>query len=488
MSSPSGRPPRSAQKQPLVSGQDLLDDGPEGRKLQGVYFKGQCFHAAKMAVWWAMFGPLMEATSPGEVGVIGYARLAFNAALVTLSPYAGALAARLPLRRTLVSTTVIRAIVWGFLVPLTWALLYEGQISAQTALYAQLGLQFLDGMQVALGNCVDIDCGGMDALSRNYGLALNDGLRNRFNAMWQMVFDMSFIVVNPMVAFAIALVGNQVDSVNGGYLLVGVATVFALLSVASVVCYCRLPRNNRVEEDGAIRLGMICSDVCSGFRIVFSSVPLLARLTFLGLETALEDALVAVVLPQLVLHSDLFLSNSTSTWGNVVVVGIVAIGKIGGVLASLWVKGWEPPETRGRGWMWLFVCVFLSCSFIVLLPLSVQLLSSAPTVAPVLPFVASLGFLFFSTGPKIGFQTLLQNMVAAEQAPQVFGFVAFAVTAMDGLVILVISSIFAVQCPDKSGEQCAHENLLVALWIVAGIYVAHGILEILVGPCLILNS
>jgi len=134
MSSPSGRPPLSAKKQPLVSGEDLLDDSAEARKLQKMYFNGQCFHAAKMAVWWAMFGPLMEATSPSEVGVIGYARLSFNLALVSLSPYAGALAARLPLRSTLVSTTVVRAIVWGFLVPLIWALLYEGQISAQTAL------------------------------------------------------------------------------------------------------------------------------------------------------------------------------------------------------------------------------------------------------------------------------------------------------------------------------------------------------------------
>jgi hypothetical protein len=137
--------------------------------------------------------------------------------------------------------------------------------------------------------------------------------------------------------------------------------------------------------------------------------------------------------------------------------------------------------------MWLFVSVFLSCGFIILLPVSVHALPSAPVLARVLPFVASVGFLFFSTGPKIGFQTLLQNMVAAEQAPQVFGFVAFAVTAMDGLVIFVISSVFALQCDDKSGEQCGHENLLVALWIVAGIYVLHGILEILVGPCLILN-
>ena len=36
-----------------------------------------------------------------------------------------------------------------FLVPLIWALLYEGQISAETALWAQLGLQFVDGTQVS---------------------------------------------------------------------------------------------------------------------------------------------------------------------------------------------------------------------------------------------------------------------------------------------------------------------------------------------------
>ena len=34
MSSPSGRPPQSAKKQPLVSGEDLLDDSAEARKLQ----------------------------------------------------------------------------------------------------------------------------------------------------------------------------------------------------------------------------------------------------------------------------------------------------------------------------------------------------------------------------------------------------------------------------------------------------------------------
>ena len=43
----------------------------------------------------------------------------------------------------------------------------------------------------------------------------------------------------------------------------------------------------------------------------------------------------------------------------------------------------------------------------------------ARSSAQILPFVAALGFLTFSTAPKIGFQTLLQSLVAEEHAPQV---------------------------------------------------------------------
>ena len=42
----------------------------------------------------------------------------------------------------------------------------------------------------------------------------------------------------------------------------------------------------------------------------------------------------------------------------------------------------------------------------------------ARSSAQILPFVAALGFLTFSTAPKIGFQTLLQSLGAEEHAPQ----------------------------------------------------------------------
>merc|ERR1712146_599033 len=98
-------------------------------------------------------------------------------------------------------------------------------------------------------------------------------------------------------------------------------------------------------------------------------------------------------------------------------------------------------------------------------------------LARALIFLASILFFFFSTAPKIGFQTMLQSLVSENQAPQVFGFVAFAVTLLDGLVILFISQVFLWAADFQS-----------ALWIVTSIYLAHGVIELVLGPPLILRE
>merc|ERR1711934_1058635 len=55
--------------------------------------------------------------------------------------------------------------------------------------------------------------------------------------------------------------------------------------------------------------------------------------------------------------------------------------------------------------------------------------------------VFSGGFLFFllTTPPKIGFQGLLQNMIAEEEATQVYGFVGTFLVATDALMIFILS-------------------------------------------------
>jgi hypothetical protein len=397
-------------------------------------------------------------------------------------------------RQTLLWTTGFRGFLWGVCVPLTWALSWSGAFSTATAFVIMLVLNFLDGCQVALGNCVDIDVGGLDALSRDHHLALDDTVRNNFNATWQGFFDLSFVVVNPLVALAIwriAADSATAEAGANGVLLVGVGVIFALLSLVSMLFYGKIPPPSAQVGGEEVRVSALCGDVAAGIRIVCRNVPLLTRLVFLGLETALEDALVAVVLAQLVLHSGIYITPGSALsepFGNFWVVTIIACGKIGAVAAAAYMKDWTPPdEHSASGWRWLFTSVFVGSLFIPLLPFAIYLDScGARSSAQILPFVAALGFLTFSTAPKIGFQTLLQSLVAEEHAPQVFGFVACLVVAMDGLVILLVSALFSGFCGDQG--VCATPDLQNWLVVVSAMYVGHGALEMVVGPCLILRD
>merc|ERR550514_817888 len=99
---------------PLASSKLLDQDLPrqndsEARKVQRAYLYGQIFHVAKMAVWWSMFGPLLLAAAPETPGIIGYARMAFNVALMIFSPLSGVLVSKVSVKTTLVSTTLLRA-------------------------------------------------------------------------------------------------------------------------------------------------------------------------------------------------------------------------------------------------------------------------------------------------------------------------------------------------------------------------------------------
>ena len=48
---------------------------------------------------------------------------------------------------------------------------------------------------------VDIDCGGLDLLSLDYGLEVNDEQRNRFNSVHESAFNGCLIVLSPVAAY-----------------------------------------------------------------------------------------------------------------------------------------------------------------------------------------------------------------------------------------------------------------------------------------------
>ena len=113
-------------------------------------------------------------------------------------------------------------------------------------------------------------------------------------------------------------------------------------------------------------------------------------------------------------------------------------------------------------------------------------------------FTSVFLFYLFSTGPKIGFETLLQNIAATvEGSGIIFGFVATFVTiigklgqpncvflfdcvSVDSVVILAISVVFGMYELSKSpscDEECVSSNFEIGLWFACGLYLVHGIVE-----------
>ncbi|KAL8438003.1 hypothetical protein ACSSS7_000573 [Eimeria intestinalis] len=274
-------------------------------------------------------------------------------------------------------------------------------------------------------------------------------------------------------------------------------------------------------------------DVKEGFHLVLGRRALAWRVLFLALETALEDSVVSVLLPLLALYTpSLFGGVPALTWGaptggpphagdtttaaaaaapvsilaaNVWATCLISAGKVGGCLgSSLMQRLWGPPSvppafvssprsqssSSGRSsnssssssYRCLFGCVFASSLALLLLPLSLLMREEwgAPwSVSVGLVFVSSLLFFAFSSAPKMGFAALLQSLVVSQQAAcKVFGFVGAFVTVVDALCILLVNGLFVALLP---------RGPLAAVSSVCMLFLAHGLLEALLGPLLVLD-
>lgn len=159
-------------------------------KLHWGYLVGQCANVAKVAVWWTALSPLVLAVTNRDSSV-GLVRMAFNIAMLLLSPIAGVTAERVSLKKMLVMTTVGRGVIWGVLLPLVWVLFISGWVNfpglaGNEVIVPEMALVFLgvlDGIQVAFSNICDIDMGGVDLLSQQYGIDVDDRVRTKMNAV-----------------------------------------------------------------------------------------------------------------------------------------------------------------------------------------------------------------------------------------------------------------------------------------------------------------
>ena len=565
------------------------------------YLVGQCANVIKSALWWTSFSPLIYALLRNEENgvtrdsAIGAMRVAFNVAMLLLSPLAGALIDRSDVRYVLLMTTIGRGIIWGVLLPLCWYYLHASTTFGDDGILYPLlvFLSFADGVNVAFANVVDIDMGGVDLLAKQHGIQVSDSMRVFFNTVHQIVFDASMVLFTPGMAFfswyvadvlssgnntQSSILGNLSvrDATTGGMVIV-FAGVFMVMSAISFVGYCcyipyRFGTTGRPaaaslntplvgqpenfaspvswsngepgeEENGGlfnkdeqpqppVSCCSLLRDIVSGLGIMCANPPVRWRILFVGIEVALEDAMVAVMLPEYALteydmckgqddcvlplwfgpqhnggghsvNSSIITSPSPQS-GTISADGapicasiwtalLIGFGKIAAVLAAgLFHRCWTVPKDPS-GYRPLFVMIFLSSVSTLLLPLSrIVAENNYNSEARIMIFGSTFLFFLFSAPAKIGLETLLQGL-AADLAPdiqgKIFGVIGTAVTSIDALIILAMTLVFGrLKQHCLVGSSCEERALTTALWVSSGIYVTHGILELVIGPWLMIPS
>jgi len=462
------------------------------------YLYGQLGKVAIVAMWWTGCTPLVLALL-GDTSAVASTRVAFNIVMLILSLLAGAVVERNDMKGLLIATTVVRMVIWSVLCPLFWYLFKSGFVSAlesYDALYATVILLFvLDAAAVAFSNVLDIDMGGMDILASTRNIPVDDDMRNKYNSIFELGLSLAFILISPGLAIFGWQMANHSTEWFGHYdpsvvqsgALVGVFMVGTFVfSVLSLFFYSWIPAapapvtEPEANESVAAQLGAAFSNISNAWKIIVKHGPIFWRMLFFALELAVEDAFMIVIAPEISLNAS-WLGNLEPVKGALWTALVVAAGKLGGFLsAMLMTHYWQTP-TRPSGYRSLFYLVLLGSAFMALMPLALHLgesdMHNAHIIGDVCLFGGSFFFFFFSTAPKIGFMTLFQSMVVnVDASATIFAWLTCLALVTDAVVIIAVSLIVQFFA------------LKTALWIIAGIYLLHGLVECFIGPSLVLPN
>eukprot|EP00744_Colponema_vietnamica_P014117 GILI01019781.1.p1 GENE.GILI01019781.1~~GILI01019781.1.p1 ORF type:complete len:593 (+),score=137.79 GILI01019781.1:181-1779(+) len=363
---------------------------------------------------------------------------------------------------------------------------------------------FFDGCVVALSAILDIDLAGLDVVSGRYGLEVTDDDRNYFNSRQELCFALCFIFLAPGTAFLGLAFKNAFENgkddvrlTEGGTLIAVFFIVFLIATILQFFFFRHLSDDSPAPEEAPLvvteadtadapeeappslmaQIKSVPSDLLGSLQVIWSSKPILFRLIFLGLEIAFEDAAIVVIAAQMGIFLP-WLGDNDAVNGNIWTSLGVASGKIGGAIASvIMMKFFTPPEKPTK-FVVVFVLIFISTLFILVFPATVEAREGghiSDNSARALYLTAFFLYFFFSTLPKLGLMCLFQSMVAqVENGPRVFGFIAIVAMSFDAIVVMTLSVLF---------NRMEFKN---ALWVTSFVYVAHGFLELVFGPLLVL--
>lgn len=488
------------------------------------YFKGQMFSSATFSIWWCMSSPVWIALM-GQQG-IGKVRLVYNLAICVANPFSSLYGQQTSIRWNLIWTAMARATVYGILFPALWICLQSGwwglpsvgnSVGFQAGVLTLMGL---DGLIVTLLNFISIDTAGIDICADQYKCGnVTQDMRNMFLSYHQIVMDGAIVVFAPLVAYVTLKVGRKYGSSDGEddgnndvdtfVMLIALGGSFLFFFSASVLYYLKTIPPMPTSHDAAPRESGLCDDeglheplggvpnekqeeaakeeaesscqliqqgwstTWAGLEVVWKRKQIFWRMIFFALEMAVEDTMMGLVFA---IYGTSVMYPNDQLRGNLWTGILAASSKVGGVLAASWMnKYWK--DTGKYGSMFV-LCAVGGCTAL-LMPLAMKLHEDGTiTSFERDACVFGSGFLFFTltTPPKIGFQNLLQNMIAEEEAGQVFGFVGTFIVSTDALMIFVLSQFF------QEG------NEIRGMWIATAFFAAVGIIEGVFGPCLFIGD
>jgi len=429
-------------------------------------------------------------------------------------------------------------------------LLYHRPQSLYDAFFVVfLLIVFVDGVGVSFSNVADVDSGGVNLVAMQYGLEIDDNIRTYFNSLHILFFDASMVVFNPVLAYLGLFIGQHTVKDSGSIstevvdemtLLIAIGGVFLISTLLTLFAYNYympdlervdpnapeahsmqpLGASNGAEDDHSLNafaasspsqkvaasepaapaepsvfswssISELAASVKEGAGLTWANRRIRWRVLFFAVETSVEDAMIALIAAEV--GANVFAAEVNKddedlkyAWGNLWGAALVATGKLGGVIASVCMHKWfrvneeEEALNPGKAYKPLFWFAFLGGCCSLLLPIGLHLQTHSDLshwVTGGLMFASMFLFFIFSTLSKIGFATLMQSLAAEVEATgRVFGFVAAFVTATDAAVLMILAALFSSL------------GLQSALWATTAFIAVHGLIELVVGPGLVLGS
>ncbi|CRG95281.1 conserved Plasmodium membrane protein, unknown function, partial [Plasmodium gallinaceum] len=141
----------------------------------------------------------------------------------------------------LILTNTVRLFIWGIFIPLLYYF-YSDQIKKYyiNRVYELIFifLLIIDNIQINISNLIDIDNNGIDFLSKKYDLKINEKAKRKFLTLHQFFFDISFIIINPLLIFVIYIFSNFFNEIYYRDVFIYFSSfIFSFITIITLIIY-----------------------------------------------------------------------------------------------------------------------------------------------------------------------------------------------------------------------------------------------------------